>query len=268
MSSTTIIMQAEQPTSLSSLSNEALISMQNMLIVAAQSNAPLLQEIQRTHTAFQRFMEGMQTNVETLVQENAQLRRELIAAESRLNEAQRIRQVENQAHQAVLDRLSTQFSETNNRLATLENGQTAIHSQLQTVNRPDLEAIRTQHGILESRMRGLEIRVKTEMNAKSQQLTSMTQQLNNTTANLEGRIARLETGVQTEMNAKSQQLTNINQQLNNTTANLNTLKSNHGGLAQSVTNLTNNFNNHYHQGIVSTRGRILTGHHKMGEPRD
>lgn len=175
--SLTTTTQAAQPAPLTLPSNNPLVSMQNMLMVVAQSNVPLQQEMQRTMTEFQRFMENVQANMETVVQSNVQLRRELVGAESRLREVERIHQVENRAHQEVFNRLSAQLSETNNRLATLENGQTAMRSQLQTVNRPDLAAIRAHLGALESKIGVVATGVYTDMKAKSQQITELDQRV-------------------------------------------------------------------------------------------
>src|ERR1700722_3434079 len=88
--------------------NDALAPMQNMLMVIAQSNAPLQQEMQKTCSAFQQFMESMQANMEVLAQENARLCKQLVETESLLKQSETVYQAKTQALQDVINNLSTQ----------------------------------------------------------------------------------------------------------------------------------------------------------------
>jgi chromosome segregation ATPase len=156
--------------------NDAIVPMQNMLMVIAQSNAPLQQEMQKTFSAFQQFMEGLQRNMETLTQENARLCKQLVEADSRSKESETVYQAKTQALQDVINNLSTKLLETDKQLAKLENSQTAIQKELKTVNQPDIAALRTQVSTLEARATTAETSHKTEIKALADQVNAVQKQ--------------------------------------------------------------------------------------------
>ena len=96
-------------------------AMTSVFSVLAQSNAPMKEELSKLASVFQNFMETTKSNIQTVVEENASLRKQLITAEANKKQADAAHQTERQAADKRIQSLMGQLETTNRTVTQLQS---------------------------------------------------------------------------------------------------------------------------------------------------